>query len=83
MTSRKSLRATLTGAMAALMFATVTSNVDAATDTATFTVTANIVDACDVQATLMTLPVAGLAEVLEMFPGVDAALASERARSER
>ena len=48
---RKSCSAALTASALGLMLAAGTSHVDAATDTATFTVTANIVDACDVQAT--------------------------------
>jgi spore coat protein U-like protein len=51
MTFRKSIRATLAGIAAATLLAIDAPTVEAATDTATFSVTANIVDACDVQAT--------------------------------
>jgi spore coat protein U-like protein len=51
MALRKSFRAALAGFAATVMLAATAPNVDAATDTATFSVTANVVDACDVQAT--------------------------------
>ena len=48
---RKSVRAALAGFAGALTLVAGAPQAGAATDTATFSVTANIVDACDVQAT--------------------------------
>jgi spore coat protein U-like protein len=47
----KSFRTTPTGVVIAALLAIAAPSLEAATDTATFSVTANIVDACDVQAT--------------------------------